>query len=102
MISSDWVAILGPGGVLALLIVLDRIVRNWRVAKAKAVETTIDHWQELLKERETMVRNQRRQLSEAWDAVDYWRSRAGTAEYLCRLNNIALPATAPEPKRLGR
>lgn len=93
--AVDWVAVLGPGGIIALLIVIDRIVTKWRAGHAERQQTVVSSWREIASETRTLVKAQQTELSAKDDEVEYWRARAGHAEYLLRLHNIevSLPAS---------
>jgi hypothetical protein len=89
----DWVAVLGPGGAIGLLVVLDRLITKWRLARKEAHDTVVASWREIADESRYVVRQLQAELEQTEDELDYWRDRSGHAEYLLRVNDI--PFTVP-------
>lgn len=97
--SLDWVALLGPGGLIALLWTAWKIIEAWKTARAKSIDTAITEWQELSEEKDARIARLTAELNHQYALTEYWRTRAGRTQFLLLVNGVEVPTFEPEPPR---
>jgi hypothetical protein len=84
----DWVKLLGPGGIIGLLALIERVlVKRRRLIEADQ-ETIVNSWRGIADEQRRMVESMQAELDDLYNDREYWRARATYAEEALRHNGI--------------